>query len=111
LSLLFSYNQWLARRFPDGVFIFWAGLAARLLSGVAKAVQNLDRAICVLGLIGELRRGIGVKAKREEAFRAHPEWFDPELKCCFGSKAVIGMAADINNNALLRELRRPWIIN
>ena len=28
-----------------------------------------------------------------------------------GSKAVIGMAADINNNALLRELRRPWIIN
>jgi hypothetical protein len=24
---------------------------------------------------------------------------------------VIGMAADINNNALLRELRRPWIIN
>jgi hypothetical protein len=27
----------------------------------------------------------------------------------FGSKAVIGMAADINNNALLRELRRPWI--
>jgi hypothetical protein len=26
-------------------------------------------------------------------------------------KAVIGMAADINNNALLRELRRPWIIN
>ena len=31
--------------------------------------------------------------------------------CRFGSKAVIGMAADINNNALLRELRRPWIIN
>ena len=29
----------------------------------------------------------------------------------YRSKAVIGMAADINNNALLRELRRPWIIN
>jgi DJ-1/PfpI family len=28
LSLLFSYNHWLARRFPDRVFIFWAGLAA-----------------------------------------------------------------------------------
>jgi hypothetical protein len=33
------------------------------------------------------------------------------LNVAEGWKAVIGMAADINNNALLRELRRPWIIN